>query len=305
MQVERFELILRTCYEGFVGFHRFLPASSLLGRLKPLSQDERTKLADEVSVFITNSAKSIQDLNRMLDLSQSTDRAELPLQFDKQVVSNLLQKLSKLGVQWDRMQRDHRKFNVSPYRLQAAVYAHLLPLPEDHQQDHDTNDHAEQSPKPTTAPSLSSSHKPIVSSPKPAALPRADAAFAQRYIDEIAPTKKLKEYEDLAAAQRSKLLQESRALQRRFSEEVAQSHHMEHTVLGISSLVSEFAAMIEEQTDVVQGVGQVAREVTQSVQLTDEQLLLTLERTQSHQWSMIFLTLGMSVLLLLLHFITP
>jgi hypothetical protein len=38
---------------------------------------------------------------------------------------------------------------------------------------------------------------------------------------------------------------------------------------------------------------------------TDAELLLTLERSQSHQWSMIMFIAGMALLLLVLDFLSP
>lgn len=132
-----------------------------------------------------------------------------------------------------------------------------------------------------------------------------DISFAQRYADEIAPPAKMKEYENIAQKQRHLLFKETQSLQKRFSQDFEESARLEQTVLGISSLVAEFASLLDSQSGIVEDVGETAREVTQSVQSADDELLLTIERTQSQQWNMVILLFTLSLLLLTLHVITP
>ena len=80
---------------------------------------------------------------------------------------------------------------------------------------------------------------------------------------------------------------------------------MERMVNNISSMINEFVQLIESQSAMVDTIGEVSQDATESVKSTDAELLLTLERSQSHQYSMIFFIVGMSVLLLLLDFLTP
>jgi hypothetical protein len=70
-------------------------------------------------------------------------------------------------------------------------------------------------------------------------------------------------------------------------------------------LVAEFASLLDGQSGIVEDIGETAREVTQSVQSADDELLLTIERTQSQQWNMVILLFTLSFLLLTLHVITP
>lgn len=132
-----------------------------------------------------------------------------------------------------------------------------------------------------------------------------DVSFAQRYADEIAPPAKMKEYENIAQKQRHLLFKETQSLQKRFSQDFEESVRLEQTVLGISSLVAEFASLLDGQSGIVEDIGETAREVTQSVQSADDELLLTIERTQSQQWNMVILLFTLSLLLLTLHVITP
>ena len=136
-------------------------------------------------------------------------------------------------------------------------------------------------------------------------MPKVDASFAQRFIDEIAPPSKMKEYEQVARKQKDILMKESQSLQKKFSDEIQQSQQLESTVMSISSLIADFTTMIESQSEVIGSVEEAAKDATTAVKATDEELLLTLERSQSYQWNMIFLIFALGCLLLLLHFITP
>lgn len=130
-------------------------------------------------------------------------------------------------------------------------------------------------------------------------------SFAQRYIDEIAPVSKLKEYNAIAVKHKEVLFKEAKILKARFSDDMLESHKMERTVMDISSMLSEFSNLIESQSGIVDTIGEVSKDATESVQHTDKELLLTLQRTQSHQWTMIISILGMSILLLFLDVISP
>jgi hypothetical protein len=158
--------------------------------------------------------------------------------------------------------------------------------------------------------------------------------FAQRYVDEIASRNKLREYDAIASKQKESLLREAKILkvwdhltclchvlslttriltlvipapaaQVKFSEDIQESQKMERTVNNISSMINEFVQLIESQSAMVDTIGEVSQDATESVKSTDAELLLTLERSQSHQWSMIMFIAGMALLLLLLDFLSP
>lgn len=132
-----------------------------------------------------------------------------------------------------------------------------------------------------------------------------DQSFAQRFVDDIAPPLKMREYERVATEQKDLLMKESQSLQRKFSHDMQQSHQIESTVMSLSSMVAEFANLIDSQSELVEGVGDAAKDTTHSVKLADQELLMTIERSHSYQWSMILLIFGASLLLLFLHIITP
>ena len=129
--------------------------------------------------------------------------------------------------------------------------------------------------------------------------------FAQRFVDEIAPANKMREYENIAFVQKNSLLKESAILQQRYSENVLESQKMERSVLGISSMITEFLSMLEEQSEQIEDMNETSKEATKSVRGTDAELKLTIQRSESHQWNMVILINGLAIMLLLLHFLTP
>ena len=129
--------------------------------------------------------------------------------------------------------------------------------------------------------------------------------FAQRYIDEIASHTKLKEYNSIALKQKDELLKETKILKVKYSEDIQESQKMERTVSNISSLIHEFVQLIDSQSEIVNVIGEVSQDTTESVKNTDKELILTLERSSSHQWSMISFILIMAILLLVLDFLSP
>jgi t-SNARE complex subunit (syntaxin) len=115
----------------------------------------------------------------------------------------------------------------------------------------------------------------------------------------------MREYEAVAVKQKEVLVKEAKLLKVRYSEDIQESQRMERTMNNIISMISEFAQLIEGQTTNVQNIGEVSLDTTASVKSADAELLLALERSQSHQWSMIGFILGMSFLLIVLDFVTP
>lgn len=226
-----------------------------------------------------------------------------------------LQKLSAFTALSDRMQKEYRRNSSNPFRLMSDRYAGCVKDSKDGESgDAETGDEAVVS---STIKNFffGETQKDPLQKDEPIAAPitpnRVDNSnsnsntFAQRYIDEIATQSKLKEYESIAHKQKESLLKEARILKVRFSEDIRESQKMERTVSNISSMISEFSQLIEAQSGMVDTIGEVSQDSTASVKSADAELLLTLERSQSHQYSMIFFIVGMSILLLLLDFLTP
>jgi hypothetical protein len=206
------------------------------------------------------------------------------------------------------MQREYSALNCSPFRLRSESYADNLVADLT-----DTDTEAVEEENQSFFSLISPKDKPKSNSDKVAAGTGSGvgdggggaSSFAQRYVDEIAPAAKLREYEALASTHKAALLREAQVLKVQFSDDMQESRRMEQAVSSISVLVGDFVQMIEAQSDLVGTIGEVSEDATEAVKQTDAELLLTLERSQSHQWSMVGFILGMAALLLLLDFLTP
>ncbi len=190
------------------------------------------------------------------------------------------------------MQKEQKKNNSSPSRLFSYYYSKNG----DYRPFSSINRTSDGEPK-----SNGELLKPVPTK----LVPAPEKSFAERFVDEIAPPSKMREYEQVASQQKDLLLKESKSLQRKFSQEVEQSQRIESTVMSLSNMISEFATLIESQSEIVGDVNDAAKDATHSVKLADQELLATIERSQSYQWSMIGLIFGASFLLILLHFISP
>jgi hypothetical protein len=237
----------------------------------------------------------------------------------------------------DRMQKEYRSNAVNPCRLMADRYSGCV------RDVKEGGDEADPEPTPKSAGFFSRSATETKESSTPIDAPVVNTpskpvdTFAQRYVDEIASRNKLREYDAIASKQKESLLREAKILkvwdlkrfdtrvrtipnctysiltldipvtttQVKFSEDIQESQKMERTVNNISSMINEFVQLIESQSAMVDTIGEVSQDATESVKSTDAELLLTLERSQSHQWSMIMFIAGMALLLLLLDFLSP
>ena len=130
-------------------------------------------------------------------------------------------------------------------------------------------------------------------------------SFVDRYEAEIAPPKVRKEYETLGQKHKKILLKESKVLQHQYSEELLETTNMEKSVIKISNLLFDFVNILQSQRGLVDDVNSCGKVTIDYVKDTDSELLLTIQRSESHQKSMVFLTVGLALVLLLLDFITP
>jgi hypothetical protein len=213
---------------------------------------------------------------------------------------NLIQKLNDISKLWDHMQKEQVRIHVKPCRL----FAHLYQGKTEGQFIENSKTKSSLSTSASTSTS-SKSHSGTVATSASAVNEMEDAKFAERYIDEIAPPAKMREYQAIAEQQRAALFKETQTLQQRFSEDLLVSMQLERTVMGISKMVTDFATLLESQAPMVEDIGEVAKDVKASMKSADAELLLTLERTQSQNWNMITLVFVLSGLLLFFHFITP
>lgn len=235
------------------------------------------------------------------------------------VSAHSTQKLSAFTAKSDRMQKEYRVNSANPFRLMSDRYLGCIyDVKEGEEEESKASSviknfffGSEQSKEGTEDPFQADLLKAVVpdttlsSSKAEAKTITANETFAQRYIDEIAPQSKMREYEAVAVQQKDVLLREARQLKVRYSEDIQESQRMERTMNNITSMISEFVQLIESQTVYVDAIGEVSQDTTSAVKSADAELLLTLERTQSHQWSMISFIVGMALLLLVLDFLSP
>jgi hypothetical protein len=131
------------------------------------------------------------------------------------------------------------------------------------------------------------------------------SSFAERYLSEVAPASRLREYEAVATTEKEQLLKEAASLHKKYSAEVVQSQRLQASVLAISGLVSQFAGLLEGQAEQVTDIGHAASEAAGHLTGAEEQLLTTIERSQSSMLNMLALVAGLAIMLLLLHLISP
>ena len=75
--------------------------------------------------------------------------------------------------------------------------------------------------------------------------------------------------------------------------------------LGVFDMLNQFIGLLKDQVDVIVDVHESSKVATQHVKETDDQLLLTIERSKNYQRSTVMLVVIMAVFLLILDAITP
>lgn len=136
-------------------------------------------------------------------------------------------------------------------------------------------------------------------------LPPINQSFVDRYESEIAPPKQLKEYHELGLKHKKILLKESQTLRVQYSSDLLEASKMEKTVQHVSNMLIDFVNILQGQRDNVDDVNSCGKATLEFVKDTDGELALTIQRSESHSKSMMFLTVGLAFLLLLLDYITP
>lgn len=129
--------------------------------------------------------------------------------------------------------------------------------------------------------------------------------ITDRYTSEIASVSKMKEYDNIALKQREALLQENKALREKFCEDVQEARKIERNVAVISQTIGEFLQILQSQSETVSDMHQAGKEATHQLKQVDENLDLTIKRTESHSKMMITIIGIMTALILLLDYFTP
>ena len=71
---------------------------------------------------------------------------------------------------------------------------------------------------------------------------------------------------------------------------------MEKTVHGITGMLGDFVKLVEDQSESIEDVNMEGKTATKTVQDTEKDLSLTLERSKSHRWTMIIAIMILSLL---------
>ena len=130
-------------------------------------------------------------------------------------------------------------------------------------------------------------------------------SFASRYEGEIGPPSKIVEYSNIAKSHRTELLKETKYLQQKFSHDLQQANDIEKTVNSISNMLGEFVRILQSQSGTVEDAHTTSKAATHNITQTADELLLTIERSQSHQRNIVIITILLALLLLFLDFVTP
>jgi len=130
-------------------------------------------------------------------------------------------------------------------------------------------------------------------------------SFASRYEGELGPPSKIAEYSNIAKSHRIELLKETKYLRQKFSHDLQQANDIEKTVNSISNMLGEFVRILQSQSGTVEDAHTTSKAATRNITQTADELLLTIERSQSHQRNIVVITILLALLLLFLDFITP
>lgn len=289
-----------------------------------MTEAERVQLENEITLFITSCANSIQSLRYNYCVVQSSDNddegsahvsglSKSNIAHYDSVATYLVEKLRMLTKRSQHLKRQRVKYNANPLRLLTSGM--------DSGADNEVGSRRELEHKSAGsvhgAADYSSTAAVSVSAPAAHASGSAgkasggskstvlDSDFVSRYEAEIASPKRIREYSDIASKHKESLLKETALLRTQFDSQLTVTEGMEHSIEAVSSMLSEFLQIIESQSDKILDIRDVSKEATESVTKASEELETTITRTQSFQVNMVILIVGLALLLLVLDYITP
>ena len=124
-------------------------------------------------------------------------------------------------------------------------------------------------------------------------------------MSEVASSSKLKEYDAIATSHRNKSLKDTRDLRKKFSQEAEEALNIGRNISDISETFTEFLAILASQQEDVQEIHDAAKVAADEVGETERELALTLERSKSHNMTMISLYVILGLVVLLFDLISP
>ena len=192
------------------------------------------------------------------------------------------------------MQKASAKYNQCPYKLLTAKLSSpsfvIPPVV---------------LPPTTSTATTSNSISPLNKSKTQFQSKLSQQSLAQRYEEEIAPPSKMKEYVDIASKCKVALLAEAKELQQQYQEDIKAVQDIEHVVESVANMLTEFTSIVNSQSSLVDLMQESSQSTTESVQASTQQLKLTIERTKSNSWNMVFLSIFLGCILLFLDYVTP
>lgn len=292
-QIEANEHYMQHIYEDYVDYHRYLRREDCDAG-SALTDDERHRIGKEVALFVASVASDVQELHRIVRFRASASSEETT--HYEEILAHLTKVLDKFIKNHKMMQRERERLALNPFRLltesiDSGKFATARTLAK--LRDHAENPHLDDVKNSMAAGAISDQGG------------RLSRMFVERYESEVAKPSILKKYDDIVSKQKASLMKEAKHLNVRFSEELREVASAEASSMQLSSMLTDFLGILGEQSgqvDVVSGSGKAA---TEAVKQTDAELLLTLERTESHQKNMVLLACTLALLLLLLDWASP
>ena len=247
------------------------------------TSDQNT-IMQEFRQFMTCSSKQVEEMKKHVQSNSA---------HHQQVILSLASTLFSLESHVQQMKAEEAKYNQCPIflfskgaaRTQSIINA-TRPKNIDEVEDRATG-------------------KPAVKreSLESKSMPKLD--FASRYTSAVAPLTASAKYSDFVQQHKMSLFNEENALKEKFRENAFDIDQIEQNISNISSTLLNFVEILQSQKSDINDVHSAAKETTSHMEEANEELVLALERSRSHNRSMLIVTLALAVILLLLDFITP
>lgn len=333
-KLSSFEGVLLQVYVDYVHDHRSRPSSSISasssrsgGQLKGaapsssirMSESERNELNQEITLFIAAIASELNELKYMLGQSSSEVTIDLTwLQslcpssrsHYQEIVAFVSTKLSAFTKQVQILHRERKRLSLDPLRIYSTDYdvyddadGNLLANTKAPQSRFSSLFDRSEGSTAATARGSRAKKSYHSGAGKGSTDRHISTSFVAKYEKEAGPASKLKLYDSLAAKHKAALVKEASSMQVKFSEDLQNATQMERTVNQIGDLLTEFASILQSQSGQVEEVNDDAKQTEEHVKSSKSQLQLTIERSEKNQKSIVFLSVGLALLLLLLDWI--
>lgn len=232
---------------------------------------------DSISRLIVDFAVEIKDLQGMKSSASINEHRD---SHRAAIVSSLLELLQSTSREFDNMKLERRKYGLNHFRILTEMSS------------------ASVSAKIAVEPTRRGAGDKSCSGAE-------RMKFSERYTSDIAAPKQMKQYQIFFEARKELFANENKDLREKFSEELHEAESIEQSVQSIATLLSDFSAILEKQSDSMDDVLVDSKTTSAFVSGADEQLRLTIDRSKSSQRSMVIVTIGLSILLLLLDYLSP